>query len=246
MVVTAPKSFLDMCHLLGPELQKRYAKTTPVTLIDNYRGDEMIYGYFDNKQGIVLYLNRIYNPNKKYDTNKIQFVIVFLHEATHSIRGFKPERTQEEQELLEKLNTFSDFEMLYELDCRVATYQFICSHKEELCNHPFDLDKSKLYKALMREKCEILIKCDDVLRARRSKAMQTKSLMSSHLLIPWAKLGHIIYDLNSIPDMLHNSLMSTTFSKARIFGDYDQYSGSAPADSFNIDSLPITNINGKR
>ena len=195
----------------------------------------------------MLYLNRIYNPNKKYDTNKIKFIIVFLHEAIHSIRGFKSERNDDDEKLLVKLNKLPDFEMLYELDCQVATYQFIQSHIEELYNHPFDLDRAKLHKALMREKCEILIKCDDIMSLRRSTNQSlSKELMCRSLNISWAKIGHIIYDLNTLPDILHNRLMSSTLSTSRIFGNYDQYSGSAPVDSININSLPVTNINSAR
>lgn len=246
MIVTAPKNYLDMCHLLAPELQRRYAKTTPVTLIDNYRGDEMIYGYFDNKQGIVLYLNRIFNPNKLYDTNKINFVIIFLHEAIHSTRGFKPERNETEEKLLRKLNTLPDFEKLYELDCRVATYQFVNSHIDELCNHPFDLDRARLQKALMREKCEILIKCNDIIALRRAPETQGRQLMCRSSYIPWARIGNLLFDLNNLPDILYNSLMTTTLSTERIFGEYDQYSGSEPVDSLKIEGSPITNINAAR
>lgn len=241
MVITASKSFIDVCHLLTPELKRRFAKTTPVSLIDNYRGDEMIYGYFDKDQGIVLYLNRIFNPNRGYETNKIKFVIVFLHESIHSIRGFKTERADDEEVKIARMNACADFELLYELDCQVATLQLINNNIKVLCDHPFNLDEGRVHKALMREKCEILLKCDEIQCLRR-KNLPSNQLLSKSLYIPWSKIGNIIYDFNKLPEMLYNSTMAST----GIFGDYNQYSGSTSPDSVLIDTLPITNINMAR
>lgn len=241
MTVNAPKSFIDMCHLLTPELKKRYAQNVPVTLIDNYRGDELIYGYFDQIQGIVLYLNRIYNPNRRYDTNKIKFIIVFLHEAIHSMRGFKTNQSDKEKKKIQQMNSCIDFELLYEMDCQVATYQLITSNFKELCEQPFSLDERRLRKALMREKCEILLKFDDILCLRRSKAY-TGNLLSKELLVPWARLSGILFDLNNMPDILYNSTMVST----GVFGNHNQYLGSVSPDNIQINSLPVTNINGSR
>lgn len=241
MVISAPKEFLDMCHLLIPELKRRFAKSSPVTLIDNYRGDELIYGYFDQYQGIVLYLNRIYNPNRGYDTNKINFVLVFLHEATHAMRGFKTTRSEEETNKIQKMNMCSDFEMLYELDCRVETYQIVTSHIKELCEHPISLNEKKLNKILMIEKCKILIKCEEILSLRRTKAY-LGNLLSKELYVPWIRISNIVYDLNRLPEILYNSVLVS----AGIFGNFNQYSGTASPDSININSLPVTNINDRR
>lgn len=241
MTVNAPRSFLDMCHLLAPELKKKFAQSVPLTLIDNYRGDELIYGYFDKDQGIVLYLNRIYNPNKRYDTNKIKFVIVFIHEAVHSMRGFKTKQTEENKKKIQQMHECIDFELLYELDCQVATYQLITSNFKDLCQPPFSLDEKRLNKALMREKCEILLKINDILYLRRSKAYLGKFL-SKELLIPWARLGHIVYDLNTLPDILFNSTMVST----GVFGNYNQYSGTVSPDNIQVNSNPVANIDNSR
>lgn len=229
MNINAPRSFIDIVHLLVPQLKKLCEVECPISIIDNYRGDELIRGYFDRKIGIVLYVNRIYNYNKSYMTNKINFILTFVHEAIHSKRGFSTDKEED------KYFDYNDFMKLYELDCEIATIYKLKVLKPALLQPPYDLNADKLDKIIMENQLKCLMNYYFIITQDTSKSQD------SYLINYLGRNSYIGDKIKDNIKMLETVYMSL-LQKLPGFGWNKQYSGQNK-DIIQINKLPTTNIN---
>ena len=227
MNVNAPKSFIDMVHLLVPKLAGLCKVDCPISIIDTYKGDELIRGYFDRQVGIVLYVNRIFNYNASYDRNKMELVITFIHEAIHSKRGFS---SMDEES---KYFKYKDYMKLYELDCQIVTLLKLDELKPVLIAHPYNLDETKYDEVLMDYKLKCLRKYYFIISKSTNKE-QDKYLINqiSRNMYVKTKMDEILKSLDYLKGMIMQGLPG--------FGSHKQYEGDKSGITYN--ALPVTNI----